>query len=136
MTDKDPSKCVRRCPWVRYGREHSLSAVHMDWYLCFNSITWVCSVLDDASRMLLFGGDLSAVTAENSINLLREVYGGYQHISPIREVIFEHGRQFYANKHDLHGNSEHSFEMFCKEMNIQHTLDLVKLPQTNGKMKR
>ncbi len=108
----------------------------MDWYLCSDSVTWVCAVLDDASRMILSGGEFSAATAENSINLLREAYETYQHISPIREVITDHGTQFYASKRDLQGNSEHSFEMFCKEMNIQHILARVKHPQTNGKMER
>ena len=120
LTEKDPSKSVRRRPWVRYEREHRLSAVHMGWYLCSDSVTWVCAVLDDASRMILSGGEFSAATAENSINLLREAYETYQHISPICEVITDHGTQFYANKQDLPENSEHSFEMFCKEMNIQH----------------
>ena len=66
--------------------------------------------------MLLSGGEFSVATAENSINLLREVIANY-------------GTQFYANKRDLQGNFEHSFEMFCKEMNIQHILARVKHPQ-------
>ena len=136
LTEKDPSKSVRRHPWVRYEREHSLSAVHMDWYLCSDSVTWVCAVLDDASCMILSGGEFSAATAENSINLLREAYEEYQHIAPIREVITDHGSQFYANKRDLQGNAEHSFELFCKEMGIQHILARIKHPQTNGKMER
>jgi len=58
----------------------------------------------------------NTATSENSINLLREAYDEYQHIAPIREVITDHGSQFYANKRDLQGNAEHSFELFCKEM--------------------
>ena len=77
MSEKDPSKSVRRRPWVRYEREHSLSAVHMDWYLCSDSVIWVCAVLDDASRMILSGRELSVATVENSINLLREAYETY-----------------------------------------------------------
>ena len=37
--------------------------------------------------VLFSGGEFSAATAENSINLLREAYEECQHISPIREVI-------------------------------------------------
>ena len=99
-------------------------------------MTWVCAVLDEASRMILSGGEFSAATAENSINLLREAYEEYQHIAPIREVITDHGSQFYANKRDLQVNAEHSFELFCKEMGIQHILARVKHTQTNGKMER
>ena len=72
--------------------------------------------------MILSGGEFIAATAENSINLLRAVYEKYQHIFPIWEVITDYGTQFYVNKRDLHENSEHSFELFCKEMGIQHTL--------------
>lgn len=136
MTEEDPSKCVRHRPWVRYARDHSLSAVHMDWYLCSDSVTWVCAVLDDASRMILSDGDFSATTAQSSINLLREAYKEYQHISPIQEVITDYGTQFYANKRDLQRNSDYFFEMFCKEMKIQHILTQAKHPQTNEKMER
>lgn len=86
--------------------------------------------------MILSGGDFSAATAEKSINLLREAYETYQHISPIREVSTDHGTQFYVNKRDLQGKSEHSFDMFCKKINIQYILARVKHPQTNGKMER
>ena len=59
FTEKDLSNSVRRRPWVRYEREHSLSAIHMDWYLCSDSVTWVCAVLNDAYRrnmLILFIG--------------------------------------------------------------------------------
>lgn len=54
----------------------------MDWYLCSDSVTWVCAVLDDASHMILSGGEFSAATAENSINLLREALMNIK-ISPL-----------------------------------------------------
>lgn len=116
LTEKDPSKSVRRHPWVRYEREHSLSAVHMDWYLCSDSVTWVCAVLDDASRMILSVGEFSAATAENSKNLLWDAYETYQNLSPMREFITDHGTQLYTNRCDTRGEGGHSFETFCRKL--------------------
>ena len=110
MTAKDPSKSVRCRPWVRYEREHSFSAVHMDKYLCSDSVTWVCAVLYDASRMILSGGAFSAATAENSINLLRESYEEYQaHISHTGSY---HGREY----------AEYSSPYRTSRMNAQNFL--------------
>jgi transposase len=136
MTEKDPSKSISKKPWVRYEREHSLSAVHMDWHLSKYNGTWVCVVLDDASRMILASGEFEAATAENSIKLLEEAYQKYQHIAPIREVITDHGSQFYANKRDSDGNAAHSFEEFCKMRGIKHILARYNHPQSNGKVER
>ena len=136
MTEPDPKKKVRKRPWVRYERQHSLSAVHMDWHLSKSNGSWVCVVLDDASRMVLAGGEFKNATAENSIRLLEEAYMKYQYIAPIREVITDHGAQFYANKRDCDGNASHSFEEFCKDMGIKHILAKYNHPQSNGKVER
>ena len=60
----------------------------------------------------------------------------YKHIRPIREVITEHGTQFYGVKRDYNGESDHSFENFCKEYDIKQIYARVKHPQTNGKVER
>ena len=136
MTKPDPGKNVRKRPWVRYERKHSLSAVHMDWHLSKSNGSWVCVVLDDASRMILASGEFEAATAENSIRILKEAHLKYRHISPIREVITDHGSQFYANKRDSDGNAFHPFEEFCKESGIKHILTRYNHPQSNGKVER
>ena len=136
MTEKDPSKSYSKKSWVRYEREHSLSAVHMDWHLSKYNGMWVCAVLDDASRMVLAAGEFEAATAENSIQLLDEAFKKYQYISPIREVITDHGSQFYANKRDTDGNAAHQFEEFCKMRGIKHILIKYNHPQSNGKIER
>ena len=83
LTNKDPKKSFRRRPWVSCEREHSLSTVHMDRYLQEatssspeheNSKIWVYDVLDDTSCMILAEGEFYAVTAENSISLLRKAH--------------------------------------------------------------
>lgn len=136
LTHKDSRKSFRRKEWIRYEREHSLSAVHMDWYACSDGKTNVCVVLDDASRMILSGGEFSEQTSANSIAMLKEAYDKYEYISPIREVITDHGTQFYAVNRDENGNADHAFEDFCAEYEICHILARVKHPQTNGKMER
>ncbi|HJJ49622.1 MAG TPA: DDE-type integrase/transposase/recombinase [Methanocorpusculum sp.] len=136
LTQRDPSKSYRRRPWVRYEREHSLSAVHMDWYMADDGATHVCVVIDDASRMILSGGEFREQTAEHSVSLLKEAYEKYQHISPIREVITDHGTQFYATNRSFLGETDHLFETFCEDYGITHILARVKHPQTNGKVER
>ena len=136
MTFHEPKKGFRRPDWIRYEREESLSAVHMDWYQSKYNRKQVCVVLDDASRMILAGGEFPRATEEISIQLLKTAYETYEHIAPIREVITDHGTQFYANTRDSKGNANHAFEQFCKEYEINHILARVKHPQTNGKVER
>ena len=135
MAEENDKKKCRKKPWVRYERSHSLSAVHMDWYLHSNG-KWICAVLDDASRMILVVGEFDHATAENAIRLLDEAYHRYAHIAPIIEVITDHGSQFYANKRDRKGNAKHSFEEYCRRMGIKQILCRYNHPQTNGKIEK
>ncbi len=132
MAKEEPGKKGRK-KWVRYEREHSLSAVHMDWY-CGEK--WVCAVLDDASRMILAADEFDYATASNSIKLLDDAYHRFLHIAPIREVITDHGSQFYANKRDKKGNASHSFEEYCKNMGVKQILCKYNHPQSNGKIEK
>jgi putative transposase len=136
MAREDKNKQVRKKPWIRYERKHSLSAVHMDWAHNSELNKWVCAVLDDASRLILAASEFDNATAENSISLLDESYNKYLHIAPIREVITDHGAQFYANKRDKDGNAEHSFENYCQRIGIKHILCKYNHPQSNGKIEK
>jgi len=122
MANEERDKRKRKNPWIRYEREHSLSAVHMDWYYDEVSGKWVCAVMDDSP------------TADASIKLLDEAYSKYLHIAPISEVITDHGSQFYANKRNKKGYAKHSFENYCREKGIKHILCKYKHPQSNGKL--
>lgn len=133
MAKEEPRKKGRK-KWVRYERSHSLSAVHMDWFS--GNGKQVCAVIDDASRMILAAGEFENATTDNSIKLLDEAYHKYLHIAPIREVITDHGSQFYANKRDSKGNATHSFEEYCKRMGIKQILCKYNHPQSNGKMEK
>lgn len=133
------SKQKRRKPWVRYEREHSLSAVHMDWH--FSKAVpgkQVCVVLDDASRKVLSGGEFDSASAENSVFLLKEALQAcrFRYNLNIRECISDHGTQFYADKRDKLGKADHTFESFLKEQGVRQILCGVNHPQTNGKVEK
>ncbi len=135
MAHEDPRKRGRKKPWVRYERKHPLSAVHMDWHLNKNR-EQVCAVTDDSTRMILAITEEPRISAKGSIELLRKANEKFSHIRDIREVITDHGAEFYANKRDKHGNAKHPFELFCKRKGIKHILCRVKHPQTNGKLEK
>ena len=69
-------------------------------------------ILDDSSRFILAGGEFQAATAENSIELIRRALEDYGEILRIKEVITDHGSQFFANKSDKNGESESAFGQF------------------------
>jgi len=114
MADIDIRKRVRKKIWVRYERDHPLSAVHIDWHYTRDGVK-VCAIIDDCSRMILAIGEFPNISTDNSIALLREAMEKYSHIRVIREVISDHGSEFYANKRDKKGDADHKFENFLKE---------------------
>jgi putative transposase len=132
----NPNKSKRRKPWVRWEREHSLTLVHLDWHTRDSDGKKVCAVLDDSSRRVLAGGEFDEETTENSINLLQEALDNYGWLAPIRQVMTDHGTQFYANKRDKNGNADSEFENFLKRNKIEHILSPVKRPQVNGKYEK
>ena len=136
MAKEEKNKRVRKKPWIRYERTHSLSAVHLDWH--YNSFLqkWVCTVLDDASRKILAGGEYDQALGDHGIEMLNDAYEKFKHITPIREVITDHGAQFFANKKDKEGEGEVAFQIFCREKGIKHILCRYKHPQTNGKYEK
>ncbi len=135
MARENDNKKGRKKPWIRYERNHSLSAVHMDWHQNKHK-QWVCAVLDDASRKILSCGEYDRRSAEASIELLDEAYETYLHVKPIREVITDHGTEFYANKRDKQGKANHSFEQYCKEKEFKQLLCQYNHPQSNGKIEK
>ncbi len=136
LVRESPNMRKRKKPWIRYEREHSLSAGHMDWHYNSGLRKWVCAVLDDASRMVLAGGEYDNRSTEAAIGQLREVLLKYGHIQPLREVITDHGSEFYGVKRSEDGGSNHAFERFCRENGIQHILCQYNHPQSNGKIEK
>ena len=133
---REPNKSKRRKPWVRYERDHSLSAGHMDWHQKRGQSQHFCAVIDDSSRKILAAGEFDNATKENSIRLVQQVIDKYGHLRIIREIITDHGSQFCANKTDSEGNAEHGFKDFLDQNGIKHILCRVKHPQSNGKIEK
>jgi transposase len=70
LANESKNKKKRRKAWIRYEREHSLTAVHLDWHTSKINGKELCVVLDDSSRCILAGNEFDEATAENSINLV------------------------------------------------------------------
>lgn len=132
MARKEGKKSKRRKSWVRYERDHSLTAVHMDWLYDEQRGKNIIAVIDDASRMILAYGEFDRATVENTIFILKEAlkYG------KIKQVITDRGCQFTANKIDKKGEHKSQFAEFCKTHGIKQILCRVKHPQSNGKIER
>lgn len=108
----------------------------MDWHYSKVNGSYACAVLDDASRIIPAAEEFDNQTAEHSIELFNQAYNQYSHISPIREVITDHGSQFHANKRDKDGYANHSFENYCARKGIRHILCKYNHPQSNGKIEK
>lgn len=133
---RNPNKQKRRKAWVRFERKHSLSMAQIDWHESDINGKQVCVLIDDGCRKILVGNEFDNATAENSIALVQECLDRYGGIRKIREILSDHGAQFYANKRDKDGRSEHTFEKFLERKGIKHILARVKHPQTCGKIER
>ena len=126
----------RRKPWIRYERKHSLSAGHMDWHTakwCEN--TQVGTVIDDSSRKILAATEGEHATGEQTIHLVQTVLDQYGHIRRVREIITDHGTQFFCNtpsKEGLLGVNE--FQRFLEKQGIKHIRSGVHKPTTIGKL--
>jgi len=123
-----------------YERDHSFSLVHLDWHDS-DCITGkhVCSIIDDASRNILCGGEFDNEYEEHAIGLMKEAikiaYKNYSAI--IRECNTDKGTQFYNNKKNNDGErNKNEFELFLEKNNIKHIPSRRNHPQTNGKEER
>jgi putative transposase len=58
LAQEDLKKQKRR-KWVRYERKRSLSAGHIDWHELDRTDVKVCVILDDASSIVLAGGEFT-----------------------------------------------------------------------------
>ena len=135
LSAQDPKKQKRR-KWVRYEREHSMSAGHIDWHE--NNLTGlkVCVILDDASRKILAGGEFTSINTENSIHVIDQLVHDYWWLCPMRELIMDHGSEFGAHRIDEDGNWNGIFKQHLEKYSIKPILARVNHPQTNGKLER
>lgn len=135
--DKKKQKQRKYC---RYERKHSFSLVHLDWHESkIIPDKQVCVVEDDASRLILCGGEFDDSEAKHNIVLTKEAMKiAYEQYSTIiREANTDKGPQFYANNLDKNGNKgKCQFEKFLEKQGIKHIPSRRNHPQTNGKEER
>ena len=129
-------KKKKRRKWVRYEREHSMSAGHIDWHEDEKNSIKVCAILDDSSRKILAGGEYSTINTENSMKVIDQMVERYWIICPMRELIMDHGAEFGAHRRDEKGEWDSEFKQHIVSLGIKPILARVKHPQTNGKIEK
>jgi len=139
MSQEDEKKKKQRI-YHWYQRKHSFSLVHMDWHesRCAPG-KQVCVVIDDASRLILCGGEFDQSLENHAICLMRtaiqKAFDAYSAV--IREVNTDKGSQFYANTKTTDGEKGIcAFEQFLEQQAIKHIPSRRNHPQTNGKNER
>jgi putative transposase len=96
--------------------------------LCIYDRQWVTAFLDDCSRFCTAIGLSKRGTTQNVLGLFEAAID--EHGKP-REVLTDHGTQFYASKGQKSG-----FTRFCEENGIRHIFGGIGKPTTLGKVER
>jgi putative transposase len=112
--------------YIRWERKQSNSLWQCD--LKIIGPEWLITILDDHSRYVTASEIFREGTAENAIRLLNQAIHEY---SKPREILTDHGSQFYSVRH-----GESSFTRFCSENGITHILGGIGKPTTLGKIER
>jgi len=134
LAKEEPRKKRRRKPYIRYEREYSMSAGHIDWF-DKNGIKF-CAILDDASRKILVAGEFESANTANSIALVNRLVEDYWDIMPMRELISDNGSEFGAHRKNGKKEWESRFKRHLDSLGIKLITTRVKHPQTNGKIEK
>ena len=121
------NKDVRKKKWIRYEREHSLTAVHLDWLYYPELDIYALPVIDDSTRKLLALVEKDSATTESSIEAVEQALMHGQ----ITQCITDHGSQFTSND-----RGESKFQEALAKLKIKHILTRIKHPQSNGKSEK
>jgi transposase InsO family protein len=125
----------RRRTRVRYERQHSGSLLHGDYHRTSGAHPHAIPWEDDASRMVLSGGEFPEATTEHAIATLRvAVHRSARWNVSIREVNTDRGCQFFANAAMDRLPGEGAFQRFLVGQGIRHVVSRPHNPQTNGKV--
>jgi putative transposase len=139
--DPNPNK-KRRRKWVRYERAHSGSLLHGDFHQTSFEHPHCLLWEDDASRMLLSGGEFATETAEAAITTLRAALARAEEWNlRVDQVLTDRGVQFFTSPKGATQvvparQGEGQFQRFLREQGIGHVVARVNHPQTNGKLER
>jgi putative transposase len=124
----------KRC---RYEREHSGSLLHADYHRTSDDHPHCILWLDDASRMILSGGEFPEATTAHAIETLcRALRVAERWNLTVREVNTDRGSQFYSNRRFGADPGLGRFQEFLAARGIRHVVSRVNNPQTNGKAER
>ena len=118
LAQEDLKKQKRR-KWVRYERKHSMSAGHIDWHEWDGTDVKVCVILDDASRMVLAGGEFTEINTENSMLIIDQLVDKFWWLCPLRELILDHGSEFGAHRIHDDGSWNSEFKDHLKKYGIK-----------------
>ena len=129
-------KKKKRRHWVRYEREHSLSAGHIDWHEKGADGSYVCAIIEDSCRKILAGGEFDACNTENSKQVVNQVVDKYWHIRPMRELIMDRGSEFGAHQTDEKGDWDGEFKRFLVDLGVHPIRIRRQHPQSNGKIEK
>jgi transposase InsO family protein len=123
--------------YVRYERQHSGSLLHGDFHRTSDCHPHCILWEDDASRLILSGGEFVEATTAEAIQTLTEARERARAWNlDIREVNTDRGTQFFASPSSLGVRAEHTFGRFLESVGIRHVLSRAYHPQTNGKLER
>ncbi|MGI0156826.1 MAG: DDE-type integrase/transposase/recombinase, partial [Thermoplasmata archaeon] len=124
----------RRC---RYEREHSGSLLHADYHRTSEGHPHCILWLDDASRMILSGGEFSEATSDHAIETLdAALQVAARWNLTVREVNTDRGTQFYKNRRLGADPGLSRFQEYLAGHGIRHVVSRVNNPETNGKAER
>jgi len=136
---RDPKKQKQR-KYCRYERKHSFSLGHMDWHESkVIPGKWVTVWEDDASRLILAGGEFDNATSKNAMKIVKETkkVALDKYSALLLQLNTDQGTQFYSNINNAENERALSeFEYLLRDEGIKHILSRRNHPQTNGKEER
>ena len=128
----------------RYERAHSGSLLHGDWHRTTDDHPHCILWEDDASRLILSGGEFPTATTAHAIaTLQRALRFAHRWNLDVREVNTDQGSQFFtvarSDKRGVPGKrypQQSVFGRFLIAEGIRHVVSRRNHPQTNGKLER
>ena len=122
----------------RYEREHTGSLLHTDFHRTSLLHPHVILYEDDASRMVLAGGEFAEESTDHAIEVLDEALAVAASWGlTIRELNTDRGTEFFVSaKSDRPEATPGRFQEYLARQGICHVVSRLQNPQTNGKLER
>ena len=136
---KPDKKKQKQRKYCRYERDHSFSLGHMDYHESRYDGSWTIVWIDDASRLILAGGEFKEADTKNAKEIVERAMKKAKKVycSTLRELNTDKGTQFFNAKYNKMGiRAFGEFENFLVKKGIKHIPSKRNHPQTNGKNER